>query len=78
MTYLVIGKANCTFCTKAVIKLEKENLEYIYVDLDSVDALSNALWKSILVEKLKVKTVPQIFKLIGGFTDLESELNNDS
>jgi glutaredoxin len=76
MTYLVVGKSNCTFCDKAVSKLKSEGIDYIYIDLNSGDSISNIVWTELLVEKLKVKKVPQIFKLIGGFTDLESELND--
>jgi len=76
--YLVIGRANCTFCEQAKELLTRQGKTYIYVDLAANgQEESNAVWRDILLSKMKVKTVPQVFKLTGSFEDLKKELANE-
>ena len=71
--YLVIGRQNCPYCEKAKELLERNGEEYLYVDITSGDCITDALWKNFLVDDLKAKTVPQVFKLVGGYTELVHE-----
>jgi len=72
--YLVIGRQNCAFCDEAKQLLTTKGLEYVYVDMTSGDGITDTVWKNLLVNDLKVKTVPQIFNLTGGYTELLEEL----
>jgi glutaredoxin len=63
--YLVIGRENCPYCDKTKELLTSTDLDFVYVDMDS-----DPVWKDLLVKDMKVKTVPQIFKLVGGYEDL--------
>jgi len=73
--YLVIGRKNCPFCDKAKELLDSKVIDYVYVDITSGDCITDDTWKHFLVEDLKAKTVPQIFKLTGGYEELEKELS---
>jgi glutaredoxin len=76
--YLVLGRQNCPYCDKAKAKLEESGENFIYIDITSGDCIVDAVWKNFLVEDVKVKTVPQIFKLVeGGYTGLLKEPLND-
>jgi thioredoxin reductase (NADPH) len=75
--YLVIGRQNCPYCDKAKDLLDSKGLEYVYVDMTSGDCIVDSVWKHFLVDDLKVKTVPQIFNLTGGYDELSKELNLD-
>ena len=69
--YLVLGRQNCSYCEKAKQLLEERGHEYLYVDITSGDCIKDAHWKNFLVDDLKVKTVPQVFKLVeGGYEGL--------
>ena len=68
--YLVIGRQNCPYCEKAKELLEFHRVPYIYKDITSGDCITDAHWKHFLVEDVQAKTVPQIFKLVGGYEDL--------
>ena len=72
--YLVIGRKNCSYCDKAKEALEAKGTPYVYVDITSGDSITDAIWKKFLVEDLEAKTVPQIFRLLGGYDDLRLEL----
>ena len=72
--YLVIGRSNCSYCDKAKKALEGKGIPYVYVDITSGDNITDAVWKHFLVEDLEAKTVPQIFRLLGGYDDLRLEL----
>ena len=72
--YLVIGRRNCSYCDKAKETLEEKGTPYVYVDITSGDGITDAVWKHFLVEDLGAKTVPQIFRLLGGYDDLRLEL----
>lgn len=69
--YLVIGRDNCPYCEKAKRLLESRNKEYIYVDITSGDSITDTVWKNFLVDTMKARTVPQVFKLVeGGYEGL--------
>ena len=72
--YLVIGRNNCSYCDKAKEALEAKGTPYVYVDITSGDGITDAVWKHFLVEDLEAKTVPRIFRLLGGYDDLRLEL----
>jgi glutaredoxin len=75
--YLVIGRQNCPYCDKAKELLDSKELEYVYVDITSGDCILDSVWKHFLVDDMKVKTVPQVLKLIpGGYTGLKEELDD--
>lgn len=76
--YIVYGKQNCAYCTKAKQLLESKNLPYKYIDL-GVD-ISVEIFKELMWEAYQVipKTVPQILEndqYIGGFDALETYLD---
>jgi len=70
--YLVLGRQNCTFCDKAKELLEFDGLDYVYVDIMDKPEL-----KDILVEQINVRTVPQVFKLVGGYDHLKVSLDGE-
>lgn len=72
--YLVIGKQNCPYCDKAKALLDRNREKYIYIDITSGDCVTDSVWRDFLVETLKARTVPQVFKLIpGGYEGLLGE-----
>ena len=72
--YLVMGRKNCPYCDKAKEALDGKGIPYTYVDITSGDGITDAVWKNFLVEDLEARTVPQIFRLLGGYDDLRLEL----
>jgi glutaredoxin len=72
--YLVIGRENCSYCDKAKDLLDAKGKEYVYVDITSGDSVNDAVWKKFLTQDMEVKTVPQVFQLIGGFEELHEEI----
>jgi len=71
-SYIVYGKANCPFCDKAKKLLDEMHCNYVYVDITnwSVEEKEN------LKNTSKMKTVPIIYKVIGGFSELQPILAN--
>ena len=72
--YLVLGRRNCPFCDKAKERLEQDGLPYVYVDIMETQE-KTTLFKDILVNKMNVNTVPQVFKLTGGYEALVEALD---
>jgi len=72
--YLVLGRRNCPFCDKAKERLEQDGLPYVYVDIMETQE-KTTLFKDILVNKMNVRTVPQVFKLVGGYDNLKESLD---
>jgi len=68
--YLVIGRDNCEFCTKAVEELEDNNQPYIYKNLSAMGLPEEQHWRKFLRTELHATTVPVVFKLIGGYQEL--------
>lgn len=72
--YTIIGRADCTFCDKAIAAIEEAGHRYAYYSID------NYQWTKTLLLKAGLKTVPQIFEnngtLIGGYTELQEHLND--
>jgi glutaredoxin len=62
--YLIIGRENCPYCKLAQNHLESRKVPYIYKDITDV------VWKELLVKDIEAKTVPQIFRLVGGYDEL--------
>lgn len=71
--YLVIGRQNCPYCDKAKKLLERNGENYLYVDITSGNCITDAFWKNFLVDDLKAEKVPQVLKLVGGYTELVQE-----
>lgn len=74
--FTVYGRPGCGYCHMAQATLEKNGLEYKYIDI-----YREGLSKEDLAERLgkPVRTVPQILhgdKYIGGFTDLMAYLSS--
>lgn len=72
--YLVLGRRNCPFCDKAKERLEQDGLPYVYVDIMETQE-HTTLFKDMLVNKMNVRTVPQVFKLVGGYDNLKESLD---
>ena len=68
--YLVIGKNDCPWCKKTVSHLEDTREDYAYLNLDEFDDVARADLVHTLKYKVGIKTVPAIFKLIGGYQEL--------
>lgn len=68
--YLVIGRDNCEFCTRAVEELEENNQPYIYKNISAITLTEEKVWRSFLRTELHATTVPVVFKLIGGYQEL--------
>lgn len=66
--YLVVGRENCPYCEKAKKELDHRQQPYVYVSVEDKH------WLDLLVG-LNLKTVPQVFKLVGGYTELLEEEN---
>lgn len=63
-TYLVITGDNCPYCDKAKALITERGDRFVEMPLiDAVEPMS----------KLGVKTVPQVFELVGGYEDLARE-----
>ena len=66
---IVYSMNNCPYCTKAKALLTQRGIPYKEINLDE---RPDNEWEE-LVQKTKLKTLPQIFageKLIGGYTQL--------
>jgi len=72
--YLILGRRNCPFCDKAKERLTRDELPYVYVDITETQE-KTTLFKDILVNKMNVRTVPQVFKLVGGYDHLKDFLD---
>ena len=75
--YYVIGKDNCPWCVKAKEALEKDNTAYVYKNLDYLNKAKQESWKDFIKNELGMNAVPVVFKMVGGFAELEKELEND-
>ena len=74
--YYVVGKNNCPWCVKAKEELERDNTPYVYKNLDTVTEVKRQQWVDFIKNELSMKTVPVVFKLVGGFIELEDERRN--
>ena len=68
--YLVVGRENCPYCDKAKQTLDYWQEPYVYVSVEDKHWLG-------LLKGMSLKTVPQVFKLVGGYTELLEEGIND-
>ena len=67
--YLIVGRRNCEYCDKAKELLDSKEIPYVYVDMMETQEKS-VIFKDILLTQMNQKTVPQIFKLVGGYDHL--------
>jgi len=77
--HILFIKKNCPFCVSAVDLLEEKEIEYELVDVENDLLIAHQLkrifeWKTypIILEQ-----EDKLFKLIGGFSDLEATLTKD-
>jgi len=75
--YYVIGKNNCIWCDKAKRRLDRDNIPYVYKNLDAMPQVHKDRWMSLITEDFAMKTLPVVFKLIGTAVDLKEELDDD-
>jgi glutaredoxin len=76
--YYVIGRDDCPWCDKAKKELDKPgNPPYVYKNLSKLSKTKREQWKDFINNELSKTTVPVIIKVIGGFTDLKEELENE-
>jgi glutaredoxin len=75
--YYVIGKDNCPWCQKAKALLDKPgNPPYVYKNLDRLPEIKREFWVDFIKNELSKTTVPVIINVVGGYEDLEEELND--
>lgn len=71
----IYGQENCSWCTKARLLCDDQNLQYRYF------TIGKDVTKQWLLERFPgVKTVPVVVvdnKWIGGFLELKESLNDD-
>jgi len=75
--YFVIGKDECPYCDKAKSILDKTKQPYVYKNLSIMPTVKVNLWKEIIKNELNMTTVPVVVNLIGGFQELEKEINSN-
>jgi len=68
--YLVVGREDCPYCDKAKETLDYWQESYVYASVEDKH------WLDLFVG-MGLKTVPQVFKLVGGYTELLEEGIND-
>lgn len=71
MTYVLLTKPECEWCTKAKELLRKHGEEFVEFNI-----IEHPILREFLIAN-KLKTVPQIFingYLIGGYQDLKEEV----
>lgn len=78
MSYVVLGKTQCNFCSDAKTMLRGRGLAYVSYTLDD----PSSRWLLTLIREAGMTTVPQIFnpqgEHIGGYTELKEILNGSS
>lgn len=73
----IYGKPDCIFCDRAKALATKRGLEYMYYDV----TISDGTKTEFRARFPEAKTVPQITvdgAYVGGFTELELHLLNDT
>ena len=68
---IVIGRDNCVWCDKATALLDKTGTPYVYVSVHDPHWLD-------LMKRMGLKTVPQVFDLVGGYKELKEKTNDVS
>ena len=69
---LVIGKNNCPACENTKTLLKRKNIPYEYISITSGDSVKDEFWTNFLIDTLKVRSVPQVFQLIGHYNSVQS------
>jgi glutaredoxin len=72
--YLVLGKENCPYCQKAIELLKETNTDYVYKSLDDMYIGERSYYTRLIKEDLKMKTVPVVLKLVGGYAELFDDI----
>lgn len=71
--WVIIGKASCPWCDKAIALLEHNKTTYDYFSIELNPQLRT------FIKSCGLNTVPQVYKngqLIGGYAELETLLGN--
>lgn len=71
--YIILGRPNCTYCDKAKELLDKKGKDYRYINVLGEE---NEVFLSLLKDN-NITAVPQVFELLGGFTELLETLNDN-
>ena len=66
--YIVLGRQQCNFCDRAKALLDAMKEPYMYIDVNGAEEYKEFLRMN------KIKTVPQVFKLVGGYEELEDDI----
>lgn len=73
--YIIFGRAYCKYCNMAKDLFKKNNIKFIYIDLDLKDPDDEYI--NIIKKESNMNTIPIIYKnknnnydLIGGYTEL--------
>jgi glutaredoxin len=81
--FTIYGTPSCGYCIQSKRVLDSKELEYTYVDLGDTTPGEQA--KLMEIAGKPFRTVPQIFRTVdeelqyvGGFTELQALLNEDS
>lgn len=73
--YTVLGRPNCSWCSKAKELLSSKGKDVLYVDV------SKDIWVRTLLVKARLTTVPQVFgpdgAYIGGHENLVNHLEEE-
>jgi glutaredoxin len=73
--YIIIGRADCMYCSKAVGLMRDNGCTFNYY------SLNDSLWILDLFKKAGIKTVPQIWDIkgnyIGGYQELEQHIKGE-
>jgi len=72
MSYIIIGRDGCKFCNQAIELLQAKGETFAYWNITNADQEL----KETLKELTKMKTVPMVLQLIGGFTELKELLKD--
>jgi len=77
--YLVISKDNCLFCSMAKELLEENNKEFVEVNLSQLDQKSDSYkaYRSLVLD-LDRMSVPTILEMVGGFSELNAKLKEET
>ncbi len=73
--YILVGRAGCTHCSKAMGLIREGNGSATYYSLD------DSKWLLDLFKRAKINTVPQIWdtkgNYIGGYTELKKLIEKE-
>lgn len=75
--YVLFTKSTCPYCIRAIKLLEKNDVEYQYIDIDLLPSNLYDEVVGVLRDELQYKTVPMVLyngDFIGGLQELKQHL----